>query len=300
MRQHVRTLALCLIAAFALVALVASTASASLPEWGGCEATPSGRYANSACTEKATHKSGSYEWYTGEAFGTVRRRERGDPPKQLSHYNIEAVVGPTTFETTTNRKVECAYGSVEMQLENGNTKGVKEIFLRLHGCEAEGQPCETAFSFEEGELNDQVQWEGEEAFKGVLGFVEGKGTEHPAVGLGLTAFRPQPKERPRKVEILFVAICHAPSIGTVWIGGDGKGKNTVISLIEPVDKMTTEFTQTFSASAPGVQAPVKFETGPERTMSEAIHGEWFGSAWTSSWADQAEGGSPSIEIKAAK
>ena len=84
MRQ-VRMMRLCLVAVCAIVTVVgaAGTASATLPEWGGCEAAPvgKGKYRDPACVEKvtlATKKAeGDYEWYAGENFGWVHQREHG-------------------------------------------------------------------------------------------------------------------------------------------------------------------------------------------------------------------------------
>ena len=63
-------LGLCLTAMFTLAAVAASTASAKLPEWGGCEAKAEGKYEDPVCTVKAHPKktNGHYEWYAGASF----------------------------------------------------------------------------------------------------------------------------------------------------------------------------------------------------------------------------------------
>ena len=72
--RHVRMLALCLVAAFAVGALAASSSSAALPEWGKCVKLPAtikgkekkagtGKFSNSNCTEATT--GGEFEFVKG-------------------------------------------------------------------------------------------------------------------------------------------------------------------------------------------------------------------------------------------
>ena len=121
----------------------------------------------------------------------------------------------------------------------------------------------------EGLITDFVQAENEEPIKGKLVFVEGRGTESPELGLSLTAFY-----KPGQVVVneygeeiveggyLFEAVCTGPhGIGTVWFGGNKKGKNAVLSLIGRLMrwsakvKSTTAFTQTFKGAGwdPGTE-----------------------------------------------
>ena len=318
--RHVRMLGLCLIAMFALAAVAASGASAALPEWGGCEAAAPGlgKYKDPACIEKATGAAkkteGDYEWYTGENFGWVHQRERG-----LSHgYGIEELkfkpveVGPTTFETTSGKKVECA-GSGEnaaeenrIQLEAPNR--VKKVILVFIGCHESTGPGEEGKACHSPNLPGGPAWEelmipaNEQQFKGKLVFLEGKGTEDPKVGLELTsAYKPGEEGQNG---VLFEAICTGPhGIGTVKIGGNKKGKDTIISLITPVDQMvgegeeTTAFSQLFKGTA-GIQEPSAPEKGGEEFLDETLENETVRSAWNSPFTDVPEEGAPPIEIKA--
>jgi hypothetical protein len=66
--RHVRMLGLCLVAVFAVVAVAASSASASGPEWGHCVAQKKGKYSDSNCTTLDVVKGknkGSHEWVGG-------------------------------------------------------------------------------------------------------------------------------------------------------------------------------------------------------------------------------------------
>ncbi|HYM44883.1 MAG TPA: hypothetical protein VES65_01815, partial [Solirubrobacteraceae bacterium] len=174
-------------------AVAAVGASASLPEWGGCEATPGGKYTDGACTVRATHHNGTYEWYTGANFGKVYEAAKGQGPKELSRYhfgetNTVEQIGLSTFETASGKKMECESGAVFFVLENANTKGVRNVYLHLYGCQVEGHPCASSF-MAAGEVANENQWLEEQGLKGRLGFVSGKESAEPVVGLSLTSFR---------------------------------------------------------------------------------------------------------------
>src|SRR5262249_43292070 len=71
--RYVRMLGLCLAAVFAVVAVMATSASA-LPEWGKCENVGSkgGRYTDSNCTKKAKKNA------AGEFLGELEFRKAPD------------------------------------------------------------------------------------------------------------------------------------------------------------------------------------------------------------------------------
>ena len=283
-----RPLGLCLLAVLATAAVTATSASASLPEWGGCEPVAGGKYHDSGCVQPLTagarKTQGHYEWYTGEKFGTVFNAAKGKGPKQLDNYTFGetstvAQIGPSTFETSAGKKMTCAESAIFFALENANTKGVKHVYLNLKGCESEGHPCESNF-FEEGEITNQESWFEEEGLKGTLGYISGKGTTSPEVGLLLTAFR-TPKQWKEKLEAeraakgepplkkgeyqtaesLLFGTCKATgpeSVGNLKIGGESKGGNYIIAHIDPVDQMATEHQVTYIQTA-GIQSPAAFE-----------------------------------------
>ncbi len=293
--RRFRSVGLCLIAVLAASAVAAASASAGLPEWGGCEATPGGRYEDAACTVKAhsRKKNGNYEWYTGASFGHGYG---------LEGYVLYLTIGPTTFETTGKNAIACSSGSGETALGPAPNE-IRDALLNFEGCKEVGgeeRYCSSPeFPHGRGGITNEFDyWDEEEGLGGKLVFVGGKGSEVPTVGLSLTSFRKfkiESKERER----LLTAICSGP-LGTVWIGGAKKGANEAISLVAPVDQMSTEFTQTFSESSPGVAVPDALENGGEKYLEEFLSNEnkWEQSAWTSSFADAAEEGAPAIEIKA--
>jgi hypothetical protein len=308
---------------FVVSAVAAASASAALPEWGTCEAatrtetwegnykvgvTWKGKYEDAACTNpnqpegkpltgQAQKEKGQYEWYTGLKFARVHKHETGIFSEHPLNYEMVVSLGETTFETTTAGKgITCSGGYGEMEI-GAQTDEVHDALLVFEGCkEAQGAKAEcSSQEFFNGTINDKYAYEEEKGFKGKLGFVAGKGGASPTVGLYLTGFE--------KEEKLFVVVCSHGPLGTVWIGGTNKkGNNSVISLISPVDEMvgeglpTTAFTQAFSESAPGVQAPSKFETGGVLGLQEEVNSGGFEpSAWSSTFADAPE---RQTEIKA--
>jgi hypothetical protein len=302
--RHVRILGVSLIAMLALGALVASTASASLPEWGGCERAARGKYADSACIDKATYRKteGRYEWFTGTEFGLVHNLEKGrNFGYGIEGYNLEVTIGPASFETTTGHDIACSGGYGYVQLGNKPSE-IKDSLLTLEGCkEAGGEELECASNlYPNGpeSITNQEEWESERGFGGKLGFVEGKGGPNPTVGIALTSFdKFVPEVEPKQREELLQVICEG-SLGTISIGGDKQGGNAVISLISPVDTMTTHYTQTFSASEPGVQQWTSFEGKHPSVLDEFALHNWEQSAWTMELEETAESGAPPIEIKA--
>jgi hypothetical protein len=304
MRQtrNVRILGACLLAMLAVAAVTASGASASLPELGGCEAAPTGhgKYKDSSCIEKVTGAAkkteGDYEWYTGNAFAWVNNREHhvgGGTPA----WRFNVGIGATTFETTGGHQIECSEGHGRLHVNLAQS--TKEVFggtFYFEGChEVGGEEAECASSGWGGSADINDEGEGnnlEEGFRGTLGFLEGKGGESPKVGLSLTSHG--------KNEILMLAVCLGPE-GTVWIGGNKKGGDAVISLIEPVDQMVGEgsetagFTQTYASSGPGLQEWTSFERKHNSVLDEFVQHNFEQSSWNTTFKDTDE---YPIEIKA--
>lgn len=277
--RHLKILGLCLAAVFALAAVAATTASASLPEWGGCEYTPGGKYANSVCTEKAKHRKteGAYEWYTGRNFGWLHRRETGKGSVGLNSYSfgepsgITDNIGASTFEVSSGKKMTCGTGHIYLEFESANPKDVHGVLIDLEGCESEGRPCSSNFAEYEGQVTNLDQWFEEEGLKGHLGWVNRAKQE---VGLFLTAFNTKSEDIEQR-HLLFAA-CQAggpESVRNLEIGGDKKGGNGVIGLIGPDNTMTTEYTLTYAQSG-GVQNPPAFE-GKSGGLKGSQEGVWL-------------------------
>jgi hypothetical protein len=272
-----------LLAIFALAAISASAAArAETLEWGTCYETPhgsGGRYADAGCTEKAGRRQGSYEW---------ERRER---KVHLSH--LEAT-GAITVETAAGEKIRCASFGSESEEVGLGPKAMSTPLWELEGCESEGQPCESDFALDRGEINDDYAWDGEgeptPGWVGTLGFVAGEGTSSPVVGV---------KFEVRNHERLFEPITCDGAIGTVWIGGSKKGSDSFIATVGPVNEMTEEFTWTYSQSTPGVPDPASFEGKKPVFLEAFLKDHWEPVAMTATFHNTApaEGAG---EIKATK
>jgi hypothetical protein len=268
-------------AAFAIAMFAASSASAALPEWGGCEATPPGRgtYTNSTCTVKATGETkkseGDYAWNTGERFGWLHQRETGHGTEGLSRFHfgengrITHNIGASTLELSSGKKMTCTAGFIFFRLENAHPKNVHNGFLSLTGCESEGQPCTSNFGENEGEVTNLDEWFEARGLKGHLGWIDKSKQE---VGLFITAFNTK-SENIEERHLLFAA-CKAggpESVRNLEIGGDKKGGNGVIGMITPVNTMTTEYQLAYDQEK-GIQAPSAFEgkTGGLQGNEEGI------------------------------
>lgn len=290
--RHVRMLGLCVIAVFAVSAIAAATASAALPEWGQCYKKGTikiwenreiikyeGKYSNPGCTEpvaKGEHGKyeGEYEWRKErKGEGRVLRNTQGDP---------------ITFETP-SKTIECTEGK-KYRFEVMAPKSISNGYLAFQGCHEVGgaaEPCETPGE-EPGIINNVIEYTDEEGIVGTLGYLAGKGTENPKVGLSFTS--------PKKGGVLMKVKCNeASEVFPIDIGGEKKSGNSVISSIEPVDQMTEEFTQTFEGSG-GIQEWTAFESSTKKlALMEFTGSTWEQSAWKSTLTIPSE---EPIEIRA--
>jgi hypothetical protein len=277
--RRLRTLGVCLIAAAAVAAVVASAASAGLPEFGGCEATAGGKYSDAACTVKASPRktAGKYEWNTGAKFGTVWLKEEfgQEGAVGLENETVEWQWGPVTFEASDGTKVQCNAtselgegGFGRLHPSNTQTSQLGEGRFEIHNCEAEGQEC---FTLPYGDVNNRDQWAFEGGLVGKLVFISGKGTESPVVGLAIGA--PKSAETGRDVPLL-VMNCEA-KVGTIDIGGEHRHENgnSVIAVLKSgVDEMTSSFRLAFQQSH-GMQEPAMGEHG-KHSLDALVESLW--------------------------
>jgi hypothetical protein len=283
--RHLRILGMCMVAVFAIAAVTAAGASAEkLPAWGQCEAseTHEGKYADPGCIEPVKKvygkTTGGYEWHPLEGRYHFRNGE----------------IGPTTFETTNGKKIECPGGTLETQTVDAPNR-VSEMLVTFEGCESEGRVCTSEFEAP-GVISNHLNWLEEQAIEGEVVYLAGKGTTSPTVGLTLTT--------EVAGQHLFTVVCEN-ELGSVEIGGAGGKKterskgNTVIGIVSPVDEMTTEYTQTFDQTA-GVQEPTAAEKGKAKSLQMFLSNEfkWVQMGLTSAFTYFSEEELPPIEIKA--
>jgi hypothetical protein len=272
-------LGLCLVAVFALGVVIAASASAKLPEWGKCHRVEvenaqeeiefpevGGKYTDSNCTVKARAKQGvfqgEYEW----------KEATGNHAFQGEELSITS--GVFTFEMQSGEKIECASVGPESLMGGLGGSEAKTPLWIFQNCTSEGKGCATlSIGSFPGEVANVLEWLEEEGrgWKGQLGYVEGnQSSPSPAVGLGFTSDNSETGEHER----FFVPIVCEGSIGTVWIGGERKGRNSVIGTIGPVNQMGTQYSLTYSESAPGIQQPEKFANKNREVLQAFLHGRW--------------------------
>jgi hypothetical protein len=286
--QRTRTLGLCLTALFALAALTATAASAksTLPEWGTCEPaeTHQGLYGNSNCTDQVKplygKPAGDWEWHPLEGRYHFRNGE----------------AGPTTFEATNGKRIQCPSGFLETQTVQAPNR-MSEMLVAFEGCESAGQPCASEFE-PPGVISNHLNWLEEQAIDGELVYLSGKGTASPTIGLTLTT--------EVAGQHLFTVVC-AGELGDVEIGGAGAKKtekskgNTAVGVISPVDEMTTHYTQTFAQTA-GVQEPAPAKGKPRslQMLESNDEAKWFQMGLAATFTYTSEEELPPIELKAIK
>lgn len=254
--RYVRTLGLCLLATFALSAMIAGSASAALPEWGQCKEHAEGNYENAGCTVKA-HKShgkslGNYEW------------------ADTTDANVPFTIGTTHFETPGGKAIMCTGGEGEMAVgttwptQANSPKGVADTYFTFSGCHegknGEGEACVSEDYYPDSISNYEDWYSDEEGLEGRIGLITGG--PNPTVGLYLAPFTGERLP-------MWSAICEGP-LGTVEIGATAG--SSVIGAISPVNEMVGkghahQFTITFSGSA-GVQSPKRLKREERRGLME--------------------------------
>jgi hypothetical protein len=289
MKRIIRLVGLSLVAAVAVGALAAATASAELPEWGKCVKVPyelngkihkKGPYANANCTEKV-ETGGQYAFLKGTtgtantAFTAVQTTEKAQ------------------LETAQGISVECTSTVATGNLSG--TKGVSNVSVTFKGCRLPllTFTCESFFRNEFP--NKYVYNEGEivtRGLKGGLGYISGKGGPSPSVGLSLTA------QEPKGLFAEFVCGTENSGVGVliVRVGAKEKkgGGDSIISPITPINQMGTTLTQTYTEkqvenpetheleTERGHQEPEKFENKPQDVLESETSDGFATLGWTQS------------------
>lgn len=274
-------LGLCLVAAAAMAAVAATSASAMAgPEWGVCYAQAGGLYANANCTEAAKKGTGTYEWRKGAEIIHKNFAGEGGASVLSGDYEIcqpsEMVRKPHCNAGETE---EAAPLSVECESEASHgeasgSNGVANELAVFRGCRAEGSlPCSNTGT--EGEI--QVN-----ALKGALGSINKSKDE---VGVLL-----EPVAKKSKI-----ASFACSGLGIVVGVGNTKegaayspektgGYDGIISPITPVNEMTGAFTQVYSVNANDENIPTNFEGKHIELLESYV----FEGAKTSKWSKAGE------------
>jgi hypothetical protein len=278
-------------AALVLGWVLTPPARAGLPEWGTCRATASGtggRFKDAGCLARAGRRAGApqgaYEW-SGLAVGAQVR---------LATMALE---GSLRIQTAAGRLIECArLGSESFARVRGPNATATPLW-EFGGCSSEGAGCQTgASAVDLGEINNMFAWQEEPAepgrpaprWAGRLGYVA-KETDPRTVGILYTV---------ANHERLFTPISCGGPIGTVWVGGGPKSRNSFVSTIGPVDTMTSGFTEELAQGPPGVQAPFGLEHHAPAGLLAFLENHWEPVAITAVFHYAVETVGGELEIKA--
>jgi len=260
-------LGLCLVAAFAVAAYVATSASA-LPEFGQCTAKEGGKYTNAGCTAKASLKHpGSFEWKKASEIEATKRHFVGAGTAGVLD-GIYSICEPGEARAEKCKegeeehfflsepgkplKIECESEANTGEIASANT--VANVAVIFRGCKLLGTaPCSNTVNEGEIQVNE---------LKGKVGFIKKSTAE---VGLVL-------EPNVKKGEFAKFT-CLGGQIGTV-VGEGNKtegcayaqthcGGDQIIGKVGPVNTETTTLTQTFVANeATAENEPSKLEGKP--------------------------------------
>jgi hypothetical protein len=207
--------------------------SEDLPELGRCiKVAGTGAYQYKNCVLQSPGHTGNYEWVAG--------------PGAKPAFTAEA--GEVVLETVGGTRVTCAPGQLSGEWTGAKTASVNVAFK---GCKnvASGKSCQSSPSAAAEITTAQ-------ALVGELGFISGKGTERPKVGLDLKPKGPSPN--------VLSFTCGGPpeELGT---GEPWTVEGSVIGAIKPIDRMKTTYKLLYSERA-GKQAPEHFEGALKDTL----------------------------------
>jgi hypothetical protein len=288
--RHLRVVRLSLLAALVAGAVASTSASAALPEWGKCVKLAKGKYANAECTGPKA-KNGGYEW------------DRGTTDIEKTGFTSSG--GPAELRTTSGIATDCT-----SETTHGELSGFKEVSgveVTFQGCHANllGLVCTGGEieeeQTEEGYLKEKPGEIKTRELKGKLGYIEGKGSADPVVGISLT---------PESKKGLFAEFICGGTL-TVRVGEKPKkgGGDSIISPITPVNQMGSTAVQAYTqkqecfeevCNGTGIQIPESFEGGKPDILETEISDnfgeiEWAQSAQTLTTTNTLE---EEVEIKA--
>jgi hypothetical protein len=240
--KRIRIVGLCLVAAFAMSAVMAASAAAAAPEYGKCVKQAGGKFKDAGCLTASKPGEEKYEWYA--AFGSS---------KPLVHTGFKAHIkevkaGAATLEGIAGVKVQCSEQNSTGKFTSNTTVSDENVVFK--GCKVEGTgKCEN--TAKEGEITVSN-------LEGVLGVEK----------FGETAAK-------NKLGNDLTPIGGAPFTEFECAGSPTKVRGHVISPIT-TNKMANKTTVKFTATK-GKQKPEQFETskgvkGPKQILETAFLG----------------------------
>jgi hypothetical protein len=241
--RHIKMLGLCLIAVLAVVAAVATSASA-LPEFGQCYAKTGGKYSEANCQKAAKGGTGTYEWRKATQIEGEKRHFVGTAGAGVLESKF------VECKPSERRKAKCAEGETEETLkatvecesernhgEISGAKTISHVAVVFRGCKALGSiSCSNSGTAGEVIVN---------ALKGTLGYINKSKKE---VGVLLEPAVKKSEFAKFVCGPLGIVVGEGNSAeGCAYpmkaCGGDG-----IIGVYSPVNVSTSSFTQTFASN----------------------------------------------------
>ena len=275
--NKVRTLTLCLIAAFAITAIAAATASAEkLPAWGKCEVAENheGHYGDAGCTEKVGKVfgkyNGGYEWFPLQTLGA------GEEATELEYTGDESPlqqpVSQTTLTLASGQSITCGAVARESYiLLSGPHVTIQAPRLHFLNCvdDQGGAECHTTDAGNGGEITTKTAWRaGIEhepgSWTGTMSFISGKRTSAPEVGLVYET----EQSRGRFLQEL---VCEGETEPLTIVIGGYKPHEQITLPISPVNEMSSSFTAELRQSG-SVQLPASLEGHATRALEATVNG----------------------------
>jgi hypothetical protein len=242
--RRIRMMGLCLIAAFAMGAIAAGSASA-LPEVGRCVAQAgTGKYTESNCVKKAGSKTEEkqFEFKKGAGTGSKAFTSKGGE-------------GVLTLQSGNSVRCKTQAAAGEWKEASGAIKEATNVVATFTGCELLSTACTT-----EGEAEGVIVTK---KLGGKLGYIK-KSTK--LVGQEL---HPLLKKEGTHAGNFAIFKCGAAALSEVREGPSKTGHNCIIAPVEPVNVMSTTGTELYSELKAGEQNPQKFETSKTNCNLEA-------------------------------
>jgi hypothetical protein len=249
-----RIIGAALVAALALAAIGAASASAAAPEFGRCIKETGGKFENAGCTKE---KAGAtkFEWYP--ATGDAANGKEKPLVKNKFSSKKEAASEEASLESANKSKIECteeqSVGAEYFTGAGTNNKRIKKLVAEFTGCKETtlGTACQN--TAKEGEIVT-------ESLEGELGIVK-KGTEAAKNKIGVD-LKPEP---PATKEAVFN--CAGGAVKIEVIG-------SVIHEVK-ANSMLLTAKEVFKCTAPAKQVPEKFEgVGPD-ILESSLNGGAF-------------------------
>jgi hypothetical protein len=286
--RHVRTLGLCLVAVLAVAAVVLSSASAKTPEWGKCESVGAGNGKYSAnCTTKA--KGGGYEWVKGKSLKNIpfTGHNVGSGGVLWAYFEECHVDGKPVNEPKSRKQCVEEGGEVlehskipvqvecEAESNTGETSG-KDLLVNVQvtftGCAVVGVfPC-----VQPGGASGEIKVN---SLKGQLGYIN---QTEKKVGVLLEPVEKHGLFAQFECFVVYDEVGIAPKKQGPFYEPKG-GNDGVISPIEPVNTMTSSFSQVYSVNEKEENVPSHFQAGKtyllenlpsNRREEKPIYGLW--------------------------